>query len=341
MRMRYLSAWLLLPVFVLLSGCTQTRSWGEFTDIWVVLDAADQELLQPVLEHTLERSTISPQMEPWFRVHFLTDLDINQYARMKNLLFVGARVGDDESLISDYVSGLLSDSMRRSVLNGESFFFARENALARPQQVAVLAGTSPEQLVEKIRVEGDQLFGLFQSYTARTMKSEMYERYEQKDLNRALYQSLQVHLRIPHDYQVVNERPEDHMIRYRRYYPDRWITVWWEDGIPRDFPQTDYLLDLRDSLGMKFYDPVYVERDDDFVNLETVSAGGHDGWRLEGLWGTHAMIGGGAYIMYAFPDREHNRINFVDGAVFAPDKDKAPFLWQLLTICETYGETSE
>jgi len=327
---------LLLPLLWL--GCGQPRSWGDWDEVTVFIDSLDRSQFEPQLREVFEVSSISPQLEPWFGLKFVDQNQLNSLANRRLLLFIASRI-DGDSPVNNYVRSLFGSEELERIRSGEQLIFARENALARPQQVVILPANDPNALTELLRERDTSLVQLFLDYTLSQAQEQIYSRYEQVDLADSLYHMLNVKLRIPHDYQVVNAMPEQNLLRFRRYHPDRWVAVQTLPGLPADPYDPAYLLDLRDSLGVHFYDRVYVERDPDFQRVTQIHVNGHDGVCLEGLWGTYEMIGGGPYILYLFPDHTNNRTIVVDGAVFAPGKDKNPFLLQLWSILETYGET--
>ena len=326
---------LLLPLFW--QGCSKPRSWGDWDEITVFVDSLDRQQLEPQLQEIFTAHSISPQLEPWFRLRFCNREELNTLGNRRLLLFIGSRI-DADWAVSKYVRSLFPGEVLTRIREGERLLFSRENALAQPQQAVILPATSPGDMLELLAERDSALVQIFLDFARAQVKERLYSRYEQVELADSLRRMLDVNLRIPHDYQVVNALPEENMLRFRRFYPDRWIAVQVLPGLPDDLYDTRYLLDLRDSLGIHFYDKVYVERDPDFVRVTPITVNNHSGACLEGLWGTFELIGGGPYILYVIPDPEHNRTMLLDGAVFAPGKDKNPFLLQLWSILETYEE---
>ncbi len=329
--------WTLLLTALLWQGCSQPRSWGDWDEITIFVDSLDQPLVEPLLREVFTAHSITPQLEPWFKLRFADGAELNDLANRRLLLFAGSRI-DAETPVNSFVRSLFETDVLARVREGEPLLFARRNALARPQQTVVLPAVDPAGLRALLTERDSSLVSLFLHFALRQEKERIFSRYEQIELSDSLWRMLAVDLRIPHDYQVVNALPEEGMLRFRRYYPDRWIAVQVVPGVAPDPCDHDYLLNLRDSLGVHFHDPVYVERDPDFVRISPVTVGEHAGVCLEGLWGTFEIIGGGPYITYLFPEPERNRTVLIDGAVFAPGKDKNPFMLQLWSVLESFGE---
>jgi len=330
---------LLTGLVLIWTGCTKPTAFGDPEKVWIFVDEPVRGVLEPALRAALEKRSITPQEEPWLNLEFVAGDTFTTYLHRRNLLFVGAAL-DCTWAVSRYVRGLLGEATVARVKNGESLIFRKRDALARHQLAVVLAGPDPQSLATHILDRDSTLFRMYFEFVKEAVRREQFSRYERKDLSRRVLEKLQVKLRIPHDYQVVNERLEEGLIRFRRFYPDRWAAVWVREGLDSLWRDPGHLLDLRDSLGTLFYNPTYVERDPDFFRCREVMVNGHRGMRLEGLWGTFEYVGGGPYIMTVFPDTLHGRTVVVDGAVLAPGKAKIPFLWQLLAINETYGETA-
>ncbi|MBL7032901.1 MAG: DUF4837 family protein [Candidatus Delongbacteria bacterium] len=328
---------LLLSLLLLWSGCGQPRSWGDWDEITVFVDSLDRKLVEPQLRAVFEAHSISPQLEPWFRLNFVDSDQMNALTNRRLLLFIGSRI-DAVGPVNSYVRSLFPVEVLERIRAGEPLLFAREHALARPQQVVILPAVDPAGVKALLAARDSSLVQLFLDFTRERVQEQLYDRFEQKELADSLRNMLQVNLRIPHDYQVVNALPEQNLLRFRRYYPDRWIAVQVLPGLPQDMYDPTYLLDLRDSLGVHFHDKVYVERDPDFFRVTPVVLDGTPAVCLEGLWGTFELIGGGPYILFLVPDHTNNRTILLDGAVLAPGKDKNQFLHHLWSILNTYKQ---
>lgn len=183
---------------------------------------------------------------------------------------------------------------------------------------------------------GDDLFRTFSEIRDQRTMKQMFSMMEQKELEDSLRQAFGWSIRIQHDYRLVTVSKSPSYVRLRRILPDRILTIAWRIGSPEEVV-ADTLVAWKNRLGAGFADPVRMN--EKYITPFQTSINGIQAVGVYGLWETISSLGGGPSITYLL--YSDGTLYLLDGQVFAPDREKEPFIRQLRLICSTFQPSPE
>ncbi|MBD3166826.1 DUF4837 family protein [bacterium] len=316
---------------LILSGCDAfKRSALEGgSEVYVILEGPEMQPMKPLISDALEREVLTPQPEQRFYITFGNSDSLARATKWANLVMMGALDGEDR--VSERIGNMLSAEARQGVESGDFNIFQRKDAWVRNQTVLFIVARTYKELHAWLSENGQEVYNLLAQDRYERMKDKMYSFEEQDELADSLRLAHGWHLRIPHDYLLVESHRNPDYIRLRRHYPDRFITVAWRPGEP-DVVRSDSLIAWRNSVSGTFADPSHVNPD--FLQKREVTIGGFQAVKVMGLWETKSTLGGGPFVSYML--HANGTLYLLDGMVFAPDREKEPFVRQFELILNTF-----
>jgi len=167
-----------------------------------------------------------------------------------------------------------------------------------------------------------------QNLLVAKIKDNLFDRFNSKGVEEIAKEKKGIDLFVPHDFAVVNEGKETDFIRFRRWNPDRWLTVI-KGEYDENLSMEDNIIVLRDAAGREFGDSVRVNTE--LLTFKADSTFAEGCIKAQGIW--EYTLGGGPFFTYGYV--RDNMLYLVDGAVFAPDKSKYPYIIQLDLMART------
>ena len=347
-RPRALSLALVLSVGVLLAACTKGPAYGSANAIIAVVDSALMGELEPVLAEALEREVYTTREEPVFEVTFTTPESIGEFQKWRRLIVVEPL--GDATLVPE-----LSDLPDDGPLVTEV-----EDEWARDQTIWILAGQTPESTVELVRQRADSLYEVLHERYVQHQAARMWASERDSALYRSLVDSLGFGIVLPNVYRPASgSAPEDSRVWFNRD-PRRIVSIHWTDR-PAEI-SADAVLEIRRSWGREVFpedsivspspdasdDPDAAEASGggdtlatappvetpDPVQASRTTLGGQPAVRLQGVWSGTAGANAGIFLTYGVACGD--RLVMLDGNLFAPDREKYPYLIQLERIFSTF-----
>jgi hypothetical protein len=266
-----------------------------------------------------------------------------------------------ERCVEEYIRAGCSDTTNRKIIYAEictqGRFFALfgisishsrgdlipyPNQWAKDQLMVILVANDIVTLQDKIENNSDFIYGIFDSDFQSRLIEDMFERGEQKDLENRFMTTYGWEIRLQRDYHLVQEFPNEGFLWFRRMYPERWIYVRWITGGDTTQLTPEWVVGERNRIGAKYYGGDRVEEAYFFSYRSNFL--GRDAQITSGLWGNDLKVAGGPFKNYTFYDPLSHRLYMIDVAVWAPGRDKVPFLRRLDVTAHTFrtvfdGET--
>jgi len=240
---------------------------------------------------------------------------------------------EDSGQVSGFVRKMLDPATFEGVRNSVYWIFSKTNPWFTGQSLVIVCANDAGELSSRIDFGSDELFSTFNKLYLDRLKKELYSRMENKELSDKLFKSYDFRIRLQHDYYLTTENVGERLIRVRRTFPDRWLSISWSaSGV--DSLTQEIVAEERERISKLFADPslIYSEYnvfESDFGNYP-------ENIFMRGLWGTEANIGGGPFFTFAVRDDSTGIVYFIDGAVFAPEYRKMPFIKQLEVMAGTF-----
>jgi len=326
-------------------GDYRKRAQGTFGELIVVMDSSNIDTpLGKAIQNSFGGSFPGvPGFQPKYDIRFVdfnTESKLEQIKRMKNVL-IAAPI-DEESNVGDLVRAMLPDEVESRVRQGENFAFPLGDRWYKDQWVMVVTSSSNEMLAQKIKDSGGSLVDNLDESEVQRWKYEVYEKGEQIALADSLWDEKGFKFRIQHDYKWHIDTTD--FVSFRRFLPsnDRWIWVWWKNGVKSiDHIDKDWINNKRDSL-MKIYirgtrDSSYVtteyRRD---ITLNNTTINGNFAFETRGTWRMTGDAMGGPFLNYTIYGEDVNRLFMIEFGQFAPKYKKRRFVRQFEAMARTF-----
>ncbi|MGO3182983.1 MAG: DUF4837 family protein [Aequorivita sp.] len=254
-----------------------------------------------------------PQDEPLFSMNQMPPDAFDGFAR-SNRLFL-------------YV--VLSDEDKVSIANNE---------YAKPQEGAIIKGTSEEKLVELINKNSAKIIETFKA-------SEIKERQRRTAISLLKTDSLNkvmgVSLKIPSAYRLA--KGSDNFFWFRKDLKDGTTNILVYEVplsmIKNDTTAVADIIKIRDSIGSRL---LPVEDDGQFITEDAYapylfksSIDGKFAYETKGTWDVKGAWMGGPFINYAVRDEKNNRYLILEGFTYAPSVSKRNLQFELESILKT------
>lgn len=332
--MKYNKIILLVFVFLIFNGCYKTELVrGPDYNIYIFCEYSDWDQLNPVLSEVFNRTIRTPQKEFHFNLVHVNPDSFQYSLPQKQLIFLASL--ESEGSIADIVKRAVNDPEREEkVKSGESFLFKNTDQWGREQLNLIMASTTILNLGKLIRENSDLIYETMLEHQQKVVDRFMYRRSENKDASDGLLEKYLWKVKVQHDYSLAIEDSAGQFVFLRRRIPERWMFVKWFENSDRYKITKEWYLDMRDSIGVKYYGGDTVNRK--YTSSKEINFLGKWCLKIEGLWENVEKVAGGPFVAYAFYDDNSRRIYMMDCSVFAPDMEKVPLLDQLNAMARTF-----
>ena len=348
-RLRFAIAGLLLTL-VLAPACGRGPSYGSDNAIIAVVDPALRDSVEPILRASLEREVQTTRAEPIFELTFTTPETIGEFRRWKRLVVV--EPGDDAVLLPDLV-----DTPLRGPVTAEV-----EDEWANGQTIYVLAAPTAETTVRLVRSSVDSLFEVIHERFVEHHVERMWASEPDSALAERLRDELGFSILVPQVYVPAGaSAPADSRVWYNED-PRRIVSIHWL-GRPAELT-ADTVLAVRrawgrdlfpgDSVAGSLGTPVDagasrpapdatttgVRTEADTIAsgprliVERTALDGAPAIRIQGVWTNPSDVSSGVFVTYGAICGE--RMVVLDGNLYAPDRNKYPYVIQLDRIFQTF-----
>jgi len=334
-----LTKWIfILLSCVLIVQCSKPRAWWEESVIGVMADPADWEALGGPLKQVYEKVVRTPQIEKMYSLRLVEDEDFMQYTKFRYLIL--AATLESKGRVRTIIDNILRDpKIKEGVENGDHFIFIQKNQWAKNQLMAVLVSKDIPMLIRKIQSNRDFLYGIFESDFQDRLGKDMFQRRENKEEQERLLATFGWTIRLQKDYFLAQEIAKDGFLWYRRMYPERWIFVRWINEGDSTLLNAHWVLGERNRIGSEYYGGDQISSQ--YLFSRTGTFHGRPAQITTGLWVNDDKDVGGPFKNYTFYDELSERVYMVDIAVYAPGKDKLPYLRRLDMIAGSFKTVFE
>ncbi|MCF7797323.1 MAG: DUF4837 family protein [Lentisphaeria bacterium] len=324
----------LLAIFII-TGCATRRQQpaeGSDYEIIVVADESNWEIARPYLEETFEKVIYTPQVETFYQLRWVQPEDFEKFRLHKNLILISQL--EVSSLLTPVLKTMLPDTTLNGIRNASRRFYSRRNAYADGQTLMIILGKSDGDLQARIRLNRQDLFDMMDQQTQKRLTQFIYRIGEQTELADDYFHQYGWYLRIMHDYVEIRNAPDRQFVWLGRDFPFRWIVVHWMDA-----PESFELQAIGEELIKKVYGTLIPDvwiTEKYFSNQETW-LNSHSAVEFRGLWEHKTEIKGGPFIAYTFYAPEQDIVFVLTGIVWAPDREKLPYIRQIEMMVKTFG----
>ncbi len=295
---------------------------------------ADSDLWKDVrqaVRDKFEGEVLTPGSEKKFRITYVPLEKLSAFKERMNLFFIG--VLDEKGPVNDYLKKVLPDNFKEGVRQNRYFYVYQKDPFARQQVGLFMLAKDRQTLKSNFKKLQDQIYREFlKRYFAR-LEKDMFDRGEQKKLEKYIEDHYDFTLRVQHDYVIAIQDVPNNYLWLRRFDPDRWVSIWKIKG-DSSMMHFDRLADIRDRYTKKYYEGDYVIREDSYLTLGKMH--GQKTYKMVGVWRNDSVMIGGPFRTYIIHHPADSSLYFVDIAVMGPRYKKKPYLDQLEVIAHTF-----
>ncbi|HAE12627.1 MAG TPA: hypothetical protein DCG24_00265, partial [Bacteroidetes bacterium] len=297
-------------------------SIGTVDEMVVVLNSVDStDTLFRVIDEYLGASYgYTPQPERRFNVIYADMATYqNTFERHRNLVFIGDL--EQPTAFSRFIGELVGeDRVAKLKQAGNSFYLPLENMWSHPQYVEAIVAADRDLLLADL---DNILTGLLQRVSDRELnkiRSNQYVAGHNLQVEEALADA-GINLQVPADFKALSVSKENFwFLRKSTIDMTASIMIYWEPYSDSAQLKPEYVLHLRDSLGLTYESSKvansFMQTEYRVAQLhEQIDFNGAYALRSRGLWRLVNDFMGGPYINFWVYDEQHNRMVYLDGYV--------------------------
>lgn len=303
--------------------------------ISVMADDSDWEAIQGALRYTYEKVVRTPQPEKEYRLVHVPDSLINLYTRAHFLIV--ASTLKSKGTVGRMVQDIIADpGIRQSIESGENFVFVRHDQWAKDQLMLILIGRDAPSLRDRIESNSIMLYELVDREMRRYLVDEVLEGRENRKLSDHLMERYSWTMSMQKDYFMAQEFPEANFLWMQRKTPDRWIFARWVDGGDTSLLHQEWIVAERNRIGRTYYQNFSEQVAGRYLYSKRTTFLERPAVITTGLWERTDDAAGGPFINYTFYDEPTERVYMIDIALFAPGREKEPYLRRMEVIAGTF-----
>ncbi len=302
----------------------------------MLVDPSDRKRLEPHLKDVFEKVLYTPQEEKIFRLQFenVANIDRFENKRRKNILVIAEL--DAPHATGGFLRSILSPNVQDAVRRNRSGVFWKDDVWAKEQLLMAVSGTDSAALADNIRMEADRLYQRIEDARNERIRRLIYRYGERTDVSERLGREFGWQVRVAFGYRILEADPDSGFVVLTKEEPNRWLFVYWEDGISPDDLSEEWCIRKRNDITRRFFDQDRIV--DDHLQIGQHEFGGRLAFVLQGLWENKRKWAGGPFKSYAFVDVETNRFFYIDCGVYSPNKRKEPYLRQIDLMARTFAQ---
>lgn len=303
--------------FLATAGCAKGPAYGSENAVIAIVHPALLERLEPVIRESFEREVFTTRTERVLEVTFTTPTEVGSLRLWKRLLIV-------EPLSDAVLVPELVDVPEEGPAAGEI-----HDAWATDQTIHVLAGSTPAATVDLVTARIDSLYGVVLGRFVAHQVERMWASGRDSALAGRLMDSLGFSLVLPKVYRPAPESaPPDSRTWYNED-PRRVVSLHWLPGPATLAP--DIVLAARRAWGRRIFPGDSISA---AVSASETTLNNLPAVRIQGIWQDREDISAGLFLTYGVLCGD--RLVILDGNLYAPDRDKYPFLVQFERILGTF-----
>ncbi|HDR05125.1 MAG TPA: DUF4837 family protein, partial [Candidatus Marinimicrobia bacterium] len=326
----------LILSFLFIQGCGDYKKLATGRDELIMTIAPDTlwSLVSGSLRNLVETEIRTPQFE---KLYALKHIELNQfkaYRYSKNILLMATL--DKNDPVSVYVRSLLPANGLELVKNKEQYLFPSPDHIAKRQFFTIYVTPTAEDMQEHILSDdGEKLPELLEEAFENRMMEQIYYKAEETEIAKHLMNKYGFSLRLQNNYIILVEDPKQQVVHLGKGNPNRWITIFWQEGGFKSVLSQEWAWQTRYWIGRRLMDNTTIEKK--FVTSRTVDWEGKIVHNIRGLWSHPEKAMGGPFSSFYFYDGVTDRVYFIDLTIWAPGETKNVYLRQMEFMASTFS----
>jgi hypothetical protein len=280
---------------MIITSCSiKGKAIGKDEDIIVVADEEMFDMFKPALENIYSDPIYTPILEERFtlkRMSLAKFKDIGY--KFKNVIMLADI--DSYTPESEYISTIFSDKIKEGVRESEYYYVVKNDIWAKEQLILFLLDSKEMYLSQYLEKQKGKMFDIFNDRLVANIKDNLFDKFNSKGVEEIAKEKKGIDLFVPHDFAVVNEGKETDFIRFRRWNPDRWLTVI-KGEYDENLSMEDNIIVMRNAAGREFGDSVRINTE--LLTFKPDSTFAEGCVKAQGIW--EYTLGGGPFFTYGY-----------------------------------------
>lgn len=329
------------------------RAAGASGDIYLFMDSAQWKgPVGKTMDSIFNQEMIGlPREEGIFRMSFVDPRKMNFVLKQRrNLIFLTTldKITPGSAVVNSLLTKQQLDQIRT---DSSKFVQTYQNVYARDQQVMFLFAQTEQQMIDKLKKNGQKLIDFFNKAENDRLKATLFDNGTVTGVTKWLKENFQVEMTIPFGYKLVQNEQDFVWVRQINTQDDKDIFISRTEYTSLDQFKKENLIKLRDEVAKKYLyeDP---ERPNTYLVTETdipykpvvtreVNFNGNYAVEIRGLWRTNTHSMGGPFLGYAMTDKATGKFFYIEGFVYGPSKDQREMMRQMETVLHTFKMEGE
>jgi len=320
-------------LLVLLSFCTQRKedAKGPNDIVYIMGSSESKTELKPALDTTFAYGMMTPRFQPYFKTSWYPIRKFNLFSEYKNLIVIADLKEND--IGKKIAQAVLPVEKYRQALQDSLFIFSSQDQWAQGQAFVLIAGKDFDRMYRNIIEQKKWIFHKFNQPYLKRMYTVIYRYGEQRNLIRYLFGKYHWTLRIPKEWKILEERPEENFVWLGKSMPYRWISVHWTRGLNSRLLTSNGLLEKRQEIGQLYE---HIKTDTLYLRHRFTKFGAWDALRMSGVWYHAKETKGGPFTTYSFYDGQTDRTFVIDFLLYDPARRVTNYFRQTEIIARTF-----
>lgn len=310
------------------------ESLGPARKVIVLADPEDWKELEAPVREIFEKEIYTPQTERLFEIergdieHFYA----YKHAIRKSLMIISPIDAQHET--GAFLREILSEDVQNAIRNDKSSVTWKRDIWAQDQLLMMVSGKNLDLVNDNLWMSSAELYSALETSVLGSIKERVYSFGEREDVTQELAQKYGWSVKVPFGYRILEAYPDSGFVALAKDNPNRWLFVYWEDGIHPDQITEDWCIQKRNDITGRLFGGDRIVPGDVQVSQKEFS--GKLAVVLQGIWENEKEWKGGPFKSYAFLDTDQNRFYFIDIGLYAPNKKKLPYIRQVDLISQTF-----
>jgi hypothetical protein len=328
-----------LALLALIAACSRGPALGSDDAVIVALDPGLADSLEPVVRRALEREVFTTRPEGVFEVTFTSPAGIGEFRNWARLVVIEPL--DGAALVPELVDDASGD-----------VFVRLEDAWARGQTIWVLAAPTPAATERLATARLDSVYRSLHANWATHQVERMWASHADSAGAERMRAELGFSLVLPNVYKPASSSAPPDTRTWYNEDPRRIVSLHWQPA-PTAL-SAEAVLEARRVWGRDLFTgdeiqgalPIADSSDASGEPADTTGVpapplqasrttlAGMPAVRLQGVWQNASDLTAGLFLTYGVVC--DGRLVLLDGNLYAPDRNKYPYLLQLERILETF-----
>lgn len=351
---------LLFTFFLLFTSCSQTEekrlgllqeAKGGEGEMLIVMDSIKWKgkLGDAVGKVFQQRTPGIPQPEGMFTVSYVEPLGFKGLLMQHHSIVIVTTFDLETPASKKLQRNFTANSLKRLDEDASIFMLSKKNEFAKGQQILHLFAKNEADLIEKLQKNKKKLQEFFNEIEEKKLQKKLFKDRGGREINNILKKEYGFKFNLLTTGFQVAKRVEDFVwLRHPEVVIDKNIFVARKKYTSEKQFELDSIIAWRNELAFAhlYGDP---ENENSYVETETIMPVISEVTQIneiysvesKGLWKTHNISMGGAFVGYTLADLNTGYLYYIEGFIYAPTMKKREVMREIEVIVKSFRFENE